>query len=59
MFFGFKKAKINFMKKIKVLSKGFMITNLLAELKNHQTLEILLMSDFFFDFFKKTHFLLF
>ena len=51
-FLGSKNAKINFLKKINVLSAVFteiqeqVIANCLVDLKKHRTLDILLMTDF-------------
>ena len=49
--FGFKNAKINFLKKISVLSAVFtaiqvqVIANMPSRLEKHQTLDILLLTD--------------
>ena len=54
--FGFKNAKINFLKKISVLSAVFIeiqvqvIATCLVILKKHKTFDILLMTDFFMNF---------
>ena len=52
MVFGFKNAKINVLKKIRVLGEGVIelkcrwLQTGLADLQKHQILEILLMTDF-------------
>ena len=54
--FGFKNAKLNFLKKISVLSAVYidfkyrLLQTCLVDLKKHQTFDILLMTDFFMIF---------